>query len=386
MPAEDMVSGFVGQVDSLQLIDIVNFYCMSGKSVGLVLRGPRGQGGEIRISSGQIVYARTGNLKGQAAFYEIAQWNGGQFSECRDLRAVKPNIAGKSSTGLILEAALLRDEMSSLAERRGGDSKNDVEAPESLPDRGLAEVQPPVPPTPSPPPPAKPKSIRRRAVPQPFLHDERKSATAASVPEPGGAAKPASGPEALVGKPASWWDDELFGDLLASLDSADPGSIPLRWFSSARSVNVTSLNPASKQVALVGDVACLSPLLGACASGFEADRLAQGQVAVLRLGRRRLRSAVYLTALPRPSALVSGLPVIAWGNPETIADQVAELASAGAGAVVAICQEPAACSARLAENAPVPARCLPGRFDSWPRLLISLRRIFTCLDELAKEC
>lgn len=499
MPGEDMAMGFVGHMKRLQLLDIINFYCLSTKTVGLTLKGPRGQSGEIRIASGQIVYAATETAQGQNAFFEIAQWDGGQFSERHDLPKAAPNIKGVSSTGLLLEAARIADEARARAAADPELLARDAEPSASAGDapvadtgagapaataatapgavnavashphgshgrRGTAQALAAVPPAPatasaaqesaSAQPTAAPSSAAsphgharlRQAKAHPLATQAPAKMRVIPAPAPTTApgrapagtegpgprtpfrrsghhapagpvaeTEPASPPRAaandhhrtrrapLDGQPtataeqtpveapiaatAEWWGEDLLPDLLASLDQAGSGSLPLRWFPARRPTDITNRNPSSKLVALVGDAAELAPVLAACASDFESERLDRGELPVVRIGVR-LRSALYLTALTRVSPLLDGVPAIAWGSPETVAGRVEDLAAAGAVAVVVVCQDPEACSRQLAQEPhrpAIPVRCLPGRFDSWTRVTLSLRRIFRGLDGLAKE-
>lgn len=467
MPGEDMEAGFVGQMNRLHLLDIINFYCMSMKTLGLILKGPGGRLGEIRIVGGEIVYAATGRLTGQAAFYDIAQWCGGQFSERHDLPPVSANIAGTSSTGLLLEAARRGDEARA---RAAGDPElaDREEPPPPAPTNGDEQVSVPVPPvhrsapktvseseagprhaprmhhakaqplaTPVPakqkerataaepkpatktsalePKPPAPPRIRRakahplEAPPAPPAEAAPVASSARPLPAPEdrpeaapraggrhhGVSTAASMPEDRSAVPAEtaaptvspWWSTTLLGDLLASLDQAAPGTLPLRWFPARRTADITNRNPSSRLVALLGGTEDVAPVMAACSAGFEAERLERGEVPVVRIGMG-LRSAVYLSALTRPLPVLQGVPAVIWSQPDEVVARVRELDAGGATAAVVLCEDPDACARFVASKGGrglLPVRCLTGRFDTWARLALSFRRIFRSLDEMAKE-
>lgn len=467
MPGEDMETGFVGQMNRLHLLDIINFYCMSMKTLGLVLKGPGGRAGEIRIVGGEIVYAVTGKLTGQAAFYDIAQWCGGQFSERHDLPPVPPNIAGASSTGLLLEAARIGDE--ARARAAGDPELSERDGTEgTAPTNGDAEVRAPVTPdhrpaaTAAPEPETAPRHAPRlrhakaQPVVTPVPSTEGKPATAAApgtatkapalepkptglprirrakahplaaAPTPPAEAAPATVParahptpedtpdqtgrsggrrhgmSTAASRPSDrnavphdtatptaspWWGAILLGDLLASLDQATPGTLPLRWFPARRTADITNRNPASGLIVLLGSTDHVTPVMTACAAGFEAERLERGEVPVVRIGVG-LRSAVYLAALTRPLPVLHGVPAVIWSHPEAIVARLRELDAAGAAAAVVLCEDPNGGTRLIAAHGGhglLPARCLVGRFDTWARLALSFRRIFRSLDEMAKE-
>ncbi|MFZ2444991.1 MAG: DUF4388 domain-containing protein [Syntrophobacteraceae bacterium] len=69
---------FSGEIDRVQLIDLVQSACLSGMDRAIRVESASGAG-EIRIRSGQAVYAKVGEASGEAALKEMFTWAEGRF-------------------------------------------------------------------------------------------------------------------------------------------------------------------------------------------------------------------------------------------------------------------------------------------------------------------
>ena len=93
---------FRGSLAEVSLADILQLVAVSSRTGILSLR--RGEDrGEIHIDKGQISHAATGLLSGDAAFYELARWNSGEFEFAQDV-PLGPRTVDKSNPALLEEA------------------------------------------------------------------------------------------------------------------------------------------------------------------------------------------------------------------------------------------------------------------------------------------
>lgn len=93
---------FRGSLAEVSLADILQLVAVSSRTGILSLR--RGEErGEIHIDKGQISHAATGLLSGDAAFYELARWNSGEFEFAQDV-PLGPRTVDKSNPALLEEA------------------------------------------------------------------------------------------------------------------------------------------------------------------------------------------------------------------------------------------------------------------------------------------
>ena len=106
---------FQGSLKELPLPDIIQLVSVSGKTGMFLLEGVESQG-HIYLREGQIVHARTGDLTGEEAVYELAIWKEGDFvftpGEETDVTTIQ-----KSNTNLLMEAARRIDEWQVLSKR-----------------------------------------------------------------------------------------------------------------------------------------------------------------------------------------------------------------------------------------------------------------------------
>ncbi len=101
-------SGFTGQLDQFQLIDIIQMCCLSGRTGRLsVSKGLLN--GVLYLKDGNFVDAVCGGARGEDAVYEIIGWESGQFSFQEQLSAEEQTITGGWER-LMMEGVRRRDE------------------------------------------------------------------------------------------------------------------------------------------------------------------------------------------------------------------------------------------------------------------------------------
>lgn len=101
--------GFTGAI-TLRLTDLIQMVCLARSDLVIDVKSHKGKG-SIHIGQGQIRHAQTDLLTGAEAFFEILQWDDGQFeilpSEANIIESVD-----KPWEHLLLEAMRLQDENS----------------------------------------------------------------------------------------------------------------------------------------------------------------------------------------------------------------------------------------------------------------------------------
>jgi two-component system chemotaxis response regulator CheB len=100
-------SGFVGEIEGLSLVDIVQFACLSGDDRKLSVLSEDNVG-VLFFSDNEIIHAEFGELTGEEAFYRIMSWSTGTFSMLFS-KTTKRSI-DSSWNFLLLEAARRIDE------------------------------------------------------------------------------------------------------------------------------------------------------------------------------------------------------------------------------------------------------------------------------------
>jgi two-component system chemotaxis response regulator CheB len=100
-------NGFVGEIEGLTLVDIVQFACLAGDDRKLSVLSEDNLG-VLYFSDNEIVHAEFGELTGEEAFYRIMSWPSGTFSMIFAKTSVKTIDA--SWNFLLLEAARRLDE------------------------------------------------------------------------------------------------------------------------------------------------------------------------------------------------------------------------------------------------------------------------------------
>lgn len=100
-------SGFVGEIEGLSLVDIVQFACLAGDDRKLSVLSEDNLG-ILYFSDNEIVHAEFGELTGEEAFYRIMSWPSGTFSMLFAKTSMRTIDA--SWNFLLLEAARRIDE------------------------------------------------------------------------------------------------------------------------------------------------------------------------------------------------------------------------------------------------------------------------------------
>lgn len=101
-------NGFVGEIEGLSLVDLVQFACLSGDDRKLSVLSSDDNLGVLYFSDNEIVHAEFGELTGEEAFFRIMSWPSGTFSMLFD--QTDQRTIDSSWNFLLLEAARRLDE------------------------------------------------------------------------------------------------------------------------------------------------------------------------------------------------------------------------------------------------------------------------------------
>lgn len=123
-PIEPTPQGFRGTI-SLRLTDLIQMVCLSRSDLIIDVVSHKGKG-TIHIRQGQINHAQTDRLTGEEAFFEVLQWNDGQF-EILPYHESGINSVNKPWEYLLLEAVRHNDEGPPSAENGEGDGGPEIE-------------------------------------------------------------------------------------------------------------------------------------------------------------------------------------------------------------------------------------------------------------------
>ncbi len=97
-----------GSLSDLALPDVIQLVSVSGKTGVFNLSG-EGAEGKIYLKDGQITDALIGGLRGEAAVYEMAMWQKGQFIFTPSVESGEVTVS-RSNASLMMEAARRLDE------------------------------------------------------------------------------------------------------------------------------------------------------------------------------------------------------------------------------------------------------------------------------------
>jgi PAS domain S-box-containing protein len=107
---------FSGQLNIITLPELIQFVDTSGKSGRLeVLRAEGGALATLDFEVGRVVFAACGDLRGEAAFYELLRLGGHSFTFRQDVELGKDPALTKTTMGLLLEGLRHLDEAASAA-------------------------------------------------------------------------------------------------------------------------------------------------------------------------------------------------------------------------------------------------------------------------------
>ncbi|MGB5685499.1 MAG: chemotaxis protein CheB [Candidatus Electrothrix sp.] len=100
-------SGFVGEIEGLGLVDLVQFACLAGDDRKLSVLSEDNRG-VLYFADNEIIHAEFGELSGEEAFYRIMSWPSGTFSML--FASTNVRTIDSSWNFLLLEAARRIDE------------------------------------------------------------------------------------------------------------------------------------------------------------------------------------------------------------------------------------------------------------------------------------
>jgi two-component system chemotaxis response regulator CheB len=119
MQKHGIKNGFVGEIEGLGLVDIVQFACLSGDDRKLSVLSEDNLG-VLYFSDNEIIHAEFGELTGEEAFYRIMSWSSGTFSML--FAKTNQRTIDASWNFLLLEAARRIDEQNRPAARPAEES------------------------------------------------------------------------------------------------------------------------------------------------------------------------------------------------------------------------------------------------------------------------
>lgn len=127
-------SGWSSSVGGFDIFDLVQLFVMTRKSIAIEVSCEfcGDQRGFLVFRDGHLVHASARGLSGEAAFYEMVEWDGGTFAEvaAQEAASLEPNISS-STNYLMMEAARLIDE-------RERDPPLESQDPALVPEGGIA--------------------------------------------------------------------------------------------------------------------------------------------------------------------------------------------------------------------------------------------------------
>lgn len=100
--------GFAGRVKDIELSDYIQLLANTRREKVLEVSSLSGSG-RIWLSRGQVVHAKTEEMQGSDAFFEILSWSGGDFSD-QSWSAPSEESIGDSISYLLMEAARRKDD------------------------------------------------------------------------------------------------------------------------------------------------------------------------------------------------------------------------------------------------------------------------------------
>jgi CheY-like chemotaxis protein len=97
-----------GRLEEMSILDLMQSLEMGQKSCRLTIRHD-GETCELFFASGQCADARSGDLEGEPAVYQVVRWPAGEFEIDFNTGATRSTIS-RTTTGLLMEALRLMDE------------------------------------------------------------------------------------------------------------------------------------------------------------------------------------------------------------------------------------------------------------------------------------
>jgi CheY-like chemotaxis protein len=101
-------AGVSGQLSEMSFNDMIQIFSAGRRSIEIALQDEQKQG-RVWMKDGQIVHAASGDLTGEAAFYELMRWGNGEFNTIQV--SAFPDASIETSTmSLLMEGSRLADE------------------------------------------------------------------------------------------------------------------------------------------------------------------------------------------------------------------------------------------------------------------------------------
>lgn len=100
--------GFDGVIQGATLSDLIQMECLALSTRAVRVAGA-GTSGRLFFTGGQVVHAEVGELKGEAALFEMLRWATGSFTVEEGVRPIEESIQ-RDWHNLLLEAAHHADE------------------------------------------------------------------------------------------------------------------------------------------------------------------------------------------------------------------------------------------------------------------------------------
>lgn len=101
-------AGVSGQLSEMSFNDMIQIFSAGRRSIEIALQYEKKQG-HVWMKDGQIVHAASGDLTGEAAFYELMRWGNGEFNTIQV--STFPDASIETSTmSLLMEGSRLADE------------------------------------------------------------------------------------------------------------------------------------------------------------------------------------------------------------------------------------------------------------------------------------
>jgi CheY-like chemotaxis protein/predicted regulator of Ras-like GTPase activity (Roadblock/LC7/MglB family) len=107
--------GFSVALKDMELADVLQFLVFANKRARVQITNPQGEEGELGLDGEEILWIRSGEKKGEEAFYEMMSWEGGSFEVFpleREENSSEDKKVPVPLSFLIFEEARRRDEAS----------------------------------------------------------------------------------------------------------------------------------------------------------------------------------------------------------------------------------------------------------------------------------
>jgi Domain of unknown function (DUF4388) len=132
--------GFAGSLRCASLADLVQLQCLSRARAAVAVRS-NGREGELYFDGGEIIHAKTSELTGDEAAFEILSWEGGSFGTLDLECSPQPSMTAPWQHLLLLAAQRQDEKLHAQPEDPGSESSALEKAPEKSTLRPLANMR-----------------------------------------------------------------------------------------------------------------------------------------------------------------------------------------------------------------------------------------------------